>query len=100
MRRNRLTGITQRTTKLGTIMKSESGDAEQAPATNRRPRFAFAIWCKFDYRFCAPLASPAAVGEARTLGRLAPDDYENRATNKKECRTPAPSSVLRRVFRH
>jgi hypothetical protein len=37
----------------------------QAPAPDRRPRFAFAISWEFDYHFFARLVSPAAVGEAQ-----------------------------------
>jgi hypothetical protein len=42
----------------------------KAPAPNRRPRFLLGGSGCFDYSFCAPPASPAAVGEARRwLGR-------------------------------
>jgi hypothetical protein len=37
----------------------------KAPAPNRRPRFPFAALFPFGYPFCAPPASPAAVGEAQ-----------------------------------
>ena len=37
----------------------------KAPAPNRRPRFPFAALGSFDYHFCAPPASSAAVGEAQ-----------------------------------
>jgi hypothetical protein len=37
----------------------------KAAPPNRRPRFAFAALLPFNYCFCAPPASPAAVGEAR-----------------------------------
>ncbi len=36
-----------------------------APAPNRRPRFAFAMFSDFEYLFCAPASSSAAVGEAQ-----------------------------------
>src|SRR5207249_6544389 len=41
------------------------GNPGPYPAPNRRPHFAFAMSCKFDYPFCAPPASPAAAGEPR-----------------------------------
>jgi hypothetical protein len=36
-----------------------------APAPNRRPRFPLGSSAWFDYLFCAPPVSPAAVGETR-----------------------------------
>lgn len=36
-----------------------------APPPNRRLRFPIGTSARFDYLFCAPPASPAAVGEAR-----------------------------------
>lgn len=36
-----------------------------APSPNRRPRFPLGALGLFVYHFCAPPASPAAVGEAR-----------------------------------
>ncbi len=36
-----------------------------APAPNRRLRFPLGSLAWFDYRLCAPPASPAAVGEAQ-----------------------------------
>jgi len=39
--------------------------AEHAPAPNRRPRFPLGGLARFVYSFCAPSASPAAVGEAQ-----------------------------------
>jgi hypothetical protein len=35
----------------------------KAAAPNRRPHFAFAMLCKFDYYFYAPPSLSAAVGE-------------------------------------
>jgi hypothetical protein len=37
----------------------------KAASPNRRPRSAFATRTEFVYCFCAPPASPAAVGEPR-----------------------------------
>src|SRR5438093_5234657 len=39
--------------------------ANIAAAPNRRPRFLLSASFPFDYFFCAPHASPAAVGEPR-----------------------------------
>jgi hypothetical protein len=36
----------------------------KAPAPNRRPRFPLGGLARFGHPFCAPPASPAAVGEA------------------------------------
>ena len=41
----------------------------KAAPPNRRPRFALAALCKFDYSFCAPPSSPAAVGEPQRSAR-------------------------------
>lgn len=41
-----------------------SSTANKAPAPNRLPRFPLGSLGRFDYPFCAPPASPAAVGEA------------------------------------
>jgi len=41
----------------------------EAPAPNRRPRFPLGGSKKFEYRFCAPPSSPAAVGEAQRSRR-------------------------------
>jgi len=35
----------------------------KAAPPNRRPRFAFAMSCKFDFLFCVPQPLSAAVGE-------------------------------------
>jgi len=43
----------------------EQGAHNQAPAPNHRPRFPLGGTVSFVYLFCAPPASPAAVGEAR-----------------------------------
>jgi hypothetical protein len=43
--------------------------ANNAPAPNRRPRFPFGSLVEFEYVFCAPPASSAAVGEARRSTR-------------------------------
>ncbi len=40
-------------------------EANKAASSNRRPHFAFAVSCKFDYCFCAPPPLSAAVGEPR-----------------------------------
>jgi hypothetical protein len=39
--------------------------ANNAPPPNRRPRFPLGDLRGFDYYFCAPPVSPAAVGEAQ-----------------------------------
>lgn len=44
----------------------------KAPAPNRRPRFPFAALPWFDYLFCAPPSSPAAVGEAQRSALTVP----------------------------
>jgi hypothetical protein len=41
------------------------GAPNKVPAPNRRPRFPLGALAGFVYLFCAPLASTAAVGEAR-----------------------------------
>jgi hypothetical protein len=43
--------------------------ANKAPAPNRRSRFPFRTLAQFGYPVCAPPSSPAAVGEARQLGK-------------------------------
>jgi hypothetical protein len=40
----------------------------KAPAPNRRHRFPLGTLREFAYLFCAPPASPAAVGEAQRCG--------------------------------
>ena len=39
--------------------------ANKAPAPNHRPRFPLGTLGAFDYLFCAPPASSAAVGETQ-----------------------------------
>jgi hypothetical protein len=39
--------------------------SNEAPAPNRRPRFPLGCSGEFEYNFCTPPSSSAAVGEAR-----------------------------------
>lgn len=42
----------------------------KAPPPNRRPRFPLGVPVQFDYLFCAPPSSSAAVGEAQRWPEL------------------------------
>jgi len=58
---------------IGAGGNKESMIIQRSTPPNRRPRFAFAMSCRFDYCYCVPPSLSAAVGEPERWARYRND---------------------------